>query len=54
MKYIIVGGVCFIIDTNNYFTMPMREWAYSFIYFLIAYLVFFYKLNSCFLSSEIC
>ena len=54
LEWSIYRRGCFIIDTNNYFMIPMHECTYSFICFLIAYVVFFYKLNSCFLSSEIC
>ena len=55
MKYIIDGGVCLIVDSNNYFIIPMRNWTYSFIHYLVAYVISFYQLNYCFLlSSEIC
>ena len=46
MKFIIDGGYLFylIIDTY-YLIVSMREWTYSFIYYLIAYVIFFVNLG---------
>ena len=42
------------MDACNYFFIPTCNWIYSFIYYLIVYVISFYQLNYCFLTSEIC
>ena len=38
----------YIIDTYNYFIIPMDKWTYSLIYHLITYIISFYQLSQCF------
>ena len=38
----------YIIDTYNYFIIPMDKWTYSLIYYLITYIISFYQLSQCF------
>ena len=45
MKYIIKVVVCLLTDTYNYFNIPKCILSYSSIYFLIAQVISYYKLN---------
>lgn len=48
MKYVTEGGRFLMINTYNYFIIPMCKWSYSFIYYLILSIISFYKLYYCF------
>ena len=51
---LLKGGVYLIINACNYFIIPIRNELIRLLY-LIAYVIFFYQLNYCFLlSSVIC
>ena len=51
MNYITNGGVYLITDTCNFFIIPLRKWTYSFVYYLISYVIPLYQLNYYFLMS---
>ena len=48
---LLTGGVYLLVETYNYLVIPMRKGTYSFIYYLIAYVIPFYQLNYCFVLS---
>ena len=49
MNYITYGGVYLITDTCNFFIIPLCKWTYSFVYYLISYVISLYQLNYYFL-----
>ena len=48
---LLTSVVYVMIDTYNYFIIPMRKLSYSFIYSLIACVISFNQLDCCFLVS---